>query len=245
MFFFSLEPSRLRRQAVEEIANFLASMPPKDIENNSFTQSYDSNTTIEVYTLATTKLILKPSIVDTQSLKQSIVLKPDPVNEQPTPKPICNKFYCCYHYNTTSQNTTIGINSTFICQEKLENQSNDCKDILKLCSTSTSQICSPDKTDYHCRIDQICGNEKKSECSIQSIETAFHPTTTTTSPTPTPITTTPALTTTLVPTTTTPAPTTTPVPTTTTTPIPTTTPTPTTKTTTTTTPTTTTASMYS
>jgi hypothetical protein len=158
-------------------------MSENDTENNLFNQSNDINITTEFFptptTTTTTKVILKPSVVETDILKQSLAAKPSPLIDQSNLKSTCNKFFCCYHHNITNQNETI-INNSFSCQEKDDNQSNDCKDILTFCQTSTSYACLIDKTDIRCRIDQICVNEKKPNCSIQLIETAIYSSTSTT-----------------------------------------------------------------
>lgn len=173
---------RPRREAINEIVNLLANMSLNDTENNLFDQSNDTNIITELFSTPTTttaKLILKPSLVETDILKQSLVAKPSPSIDQSNLKSTCNNLFCCYHNNITNQNETI-INNSFSCQEKDDNQLNDCKDILKFCQTSTSHICLIDKTDIRCRIDQICVNDKKPDCSIQLIETAIYSSTSTT-----------------------------------------------------------------
>jgi hypothetical protein len=133
-------------------------------------------------TSTTVKPILKPSVVETDILKQSLVAKPTVDTEKINPKPICVNLFCCYHYNDTKQNETI-INNPFQCQEKTDDQSSDCKNVLSFCSSLTSQICIIDKTDIRCRIDKICGNDKKLNCSIQSVDAAIYSSSTTTATT--------------------------------------------------------------
>jgi hypothetical protein len=186
--------------------------PPTDDEDNLFNLTNTLNQSNDTYintessskiTTTTAKLKLKPSLVETDILKQSLIAKPSPEIDQSDKKLSCNKFFCCYHRNfTNNQNETI-INNSFSCQDKDDKQSNDCKDILTYCQTSTLQICLINKTDIRCRIDQICENEKKPDCSIQLIETAIINASTSTTTTTTDLPSTNISTTTIITTTTT------------------------------------------
>ncbi|CAF1411422.1 unnamed protein product [Adineta steineri] len=183
---------RPRRQAIDEVANRLSSMSMQDnnedddeISNNIpniLNSTIFINITSEsppTTTSTTEKVVHKPSVVDSDQLKQSIIVKPTSENKPSDTKSSCIKSLCCYHRNDTNQNETL-IKNTFTCKEKDDNKLNDCKDILSTCLTSTSNICLPDKTNIRCRIDQICANEKAPNCTIQSIETAINISSTTT-----------------------------------------------------------------
>lgn len=182
---FSLEHTRPRRQAPVEIADFLARMsvenPDSNITNisnqlnNSFsTTDLFPNTTIDTTTTTSTeKAILKPSVVETDKLSKSSVTKPPTDSDPSKVQTPCMKFFCCYHQNETNLNGTISENS-FSCQEKEEKPSDNCTSILQSCLNSPSKVCLIDKTSIRCRIDQICGNEKKPDCSISLIETAIN-----------------------------------------------------------------------
>ncbi|CAF1066838.1 unnamed protein product [Rotaria sordida] len=179
----TMTPSfRPRREITNEVADLLAAMSPPANEDmlfnatNAFNLSNDTYTTSESFSIGTsttTKLILKPSVVETDALKQSLVAKPIPGTDQSNVKLPCMKLYCCYNYNNINQNETIR-NNPFTCQENNDNPSDDCKNIFSLCKNSTSQICLVDKTNVSCRIDPICENEQKSDCSIQSINAAIN-----------------------------------------------------------------------
>ncbi|CAF3964625.1 unnamed protein product [Rotaria sp. Silwood2] len=176
------QPFRPRRQAVDEIANRLASLAPLTADDMLFNTTNTLNLSNLTYTTSelssittgtTIKHILKPVVVETDNLKQSNVAKPVPETGQSTVKPPCNKFFCCYNYNNTNQNETI-TNNPFSCYETDENPSNDCKNVLSFCKNSTLQICLLDKTNISCRIDQICVNDQKLNCSIQLINAAIN-----------------------------------------------------------------------
>jgi hypothetical protein len=174
VFFFS-ENVRPRREAVNEVANLLASMSSEDDFLNItdvFNQSNDSFSIITTTTTTTEKIILKPSLVETDILKQSQAVKPTETDQLKI-KPLCMKFFCCYHYNETNQNETIK-NNTFSCQENDDKSSDVCKDVVASCQISTSSICLIEKTNTGCRIDQMCTDSKQPECSILLIETAIN-----------------------------------------------------------------------
>lgn len=188
-----------------------------------------SNDTILLTNLSSTtpKIITKPAVVASDILAGSLYTKPASDIEELTSQSSCITSYCCYDYDR---------NDTFICQEQNENQSDDCNDVLSSCQTSLLNICHIDENDIWCRIDQICTNETKLNCSIEFIHEAINASSSTTilssstsittlmiesstTTTTVPPTTTSTITTT--PSTTTPIPTT-PTPTTTTTSMPTT-----------------------
>ncbi|CAM2699286.1 unnamed protein product [Rotaria socialis] len=177
---------RPRRQATNEIANLLASRLPKidDILSNETNTSTilnntDVTTDSSLPTTTTAKLVLKPSVVETDGLKQSNVAKPGVGTDQSTTKSPCTKSYCCFNSNITTQNQTI-INNTYSCQENDVNLSDACKTTLSFCKNSSLRICLLNTMNISCRIDQVCGNDKKIECSLQSINDAIYASTSTT-----------------------------------------------------------------
>lgn len=134
---------------------------------NQFDDSFLTTDLLLTTTRTTEKIILKPSLVETDILKQSQAVKPPTETDESKTKPLCMKFFCCYHHNETNQN------NSFSCQEKDDKQSDICTDVLTSCLISTSQICLIEKTNTRCRIDQICTDGKQPECSIPLIETAI------------------------------------------------------------------------
>ncbi|CAF4359171.1 unnamed protein product, partial [Rotaria magnacalcarata] len=97
-----------------EIANLLASRLPKidDIlsnETNTSTILNHTDVTTDSslpITTTTAKLVLKPSVVETNALKQSNVAKPGVGTDQSPTKLPCMKSYCCFNSNITIQNQT-------------------------------------------------------------------------------------------------------------------------------------------
>ncbi|CAF1288282.1 unnamed protein product [Rotaria magnacalcarata] len=172
---------RPRRQVTNEIANLLASRLPKidDIlsnETNTSTILNHTDVTTDSslpITTTTAKLVLKPSVVETDALKQSNVAKPGVGTDQSPTKLPCMKSYCCFNSNITIQNQTTN-NNTYSCQENDVNLSDACKTTLSFCKNSSLQICLLNTLNISCRIDQVCGNDKKIECSLQSINDAIN-----------------------------------------------------------------------
>lgn len=186
---FSKEINRPRRQVMTDLASRLASMSPNVPEDiffnttNASSLSNETNLTTEslsVTTTTTVKLILKPSVVETDKLKQSLVAKPSSTTSQSNEMSTCTKVFCCYSYShNTNQNETLTTNP-FSCQENDVNQSNDCKEVVPFCKNSTLQVCYFNKTSAWCRIDQICGNDPKLDCSLQLINLAINASSSTT-----------------------------------------------------------------
>ena len=141
-----------------------------------------NETTISVTSSTTTKVILKPSVVETVDLKQTLVAKPVAEGDKDVPKGPCVKSFCCYDRNATSQNETIP-NVSFDCQEQTANQSSICKSVLVACQPLLGQVCQVNSTSLWCRIDQVCGTNKKPDCTIASIDAAIEASKTTTTTT--------------------------------------------------------------
>ena len=124
------------------------------------------------------KPILKPSVVETNSLKQSIIVKPSSKTDRSVTAS-CIKTFCCYDFNIASQNVTMKNNPIF-CQEKDDNQSENCRNISLSCQIPGSGICAINKTGIKCRVDLNCGGDNQLNCSLRLINADINPNSSTT-----------------------------------------------------------------
>lgn len=138
---------------------------------------------------STAKVVLKPSFVETDGLKQSNVAKPPiPGKDQSTTKAPCFKSYCCSNLNNSSTQDETITNTFYSCQENLENQPDNCKMILSSCKNLSSSICIIQAFNISCQISEICNSDKKPDCPIQTTSPTLN--NSTINPTPSTMTTT-------------------------------------------------------
>lgn len=176
------------RQDVQNIADLLASMPNdamnETLVNRTTTSTTLSNESLSISALNTTTtkaVVMKPSVVETDQLKQSLVAKPNVNPEQPSTKTVCFKSFCCYSPSTMYNDTQTNLTLLLECQEQSSNQSNECKTVLSTCQTAIN-VCQMNTTlsSQWCRVDQVCNNHPKPNCSIPMIEAAIAASQTTT-----------------------------------------------------------------
>ena len=177
-----LELDRPRREATQDLATLLDEMSDTGEKENSLNDTLPFNKANETTTGSTVKPILKPSVVETEKLKQTLVVKPDSEKVEVSPKEKCVKSYCCYDRNNTNQNDTTP-NVSFECPEQTTNRSSICKSVIAACQPLPGQVCQVNSTNLWCRINQVCGANKKPDCTLASIDTAIEASRTTTTTT--------------------------------------------------------------